>query len=147
MVCALGKGGMMARKREGDGGTPIGRLRCLSAWLRTDRVKAGGIALPVRAITAQDGWCDQVGDRNYNRPVRRPYPASHEKMKLENRLYDTVIVLDHNITRWMRRGGSAIFFHIARPDYGPTEGCIAIAPEHMAWLAPRIGPETVLVVG
>jgi L,D-peptidoglycan transpeptidase YkuD (ErfK/YbiS/YcfS/YnhG family) len=26
-----------------------------------------------------------------------------------------------------RERGSAIFLHIARPDYAPTEGCIALA--------------------
>jgi L,D-peptidoglycan transpeptidase YkuD (ErfK/YbiS/YcfS/YnhG family) len=147
MFCALGKGGMVAVKREGDGGTPIGAMRCISAWLRTDRVKVRAMALPVRTITTEDGWCDAVGDRNYNRPVRRPYPASHEEMKRDDRLYDTVVVLDHNITRRMGRGGSAIFFHIAREGFEPTEGCVALMPKDMAWLRPQIGPQTVMVVG
>lgn len=147
MICAIGRGGFVSVKREGDGGTPVGRMRLLSAWLRKDRVAVRALHLPTSIITAKDGWCDAVGDRNYNRPVRLPYPKSHEVMMREDRLYDTVIVMDHNITRRMRRGGSAIFFHIAKTNYPPTEGCVAIAPQDMAWLRHQIGPQTTMTVG
>ncbi len=64
-----------------------------------------------------------------------------------DRLYDVVIVLDYNVTRRMTRGGSAIFFHIAKPGYPPTEGCVAISPRDMAWIAARVDRNTVMRIG
>jgi len=144
--CALGRSGVVNVKREGDGGTPRGSFRLLFVYRRgfLPRIRPG--KLPSQAITAEDGWCDAVGDRNYNRPVRLPYPASHETMLRNDRLYDVVVVMDHNVTQRMKRGGSAIFFHIARPDYSPTEGCVAISPEAMGWILPRLGSDSRIVV-
>ena len=41
-------------------------------------------------------------------------------------LYDACIVLDWNIRPRRRGRGSAIFFHLARPDFTPTQGCVAV---------------------
>lgn len=147
MPCALGRSGMVSVKREGDGGTPIGTFRLLYGYFRADRGALPSSRLPMSPIGGHDGWCDAVGDRNYNRPVQLPYPESHERMRRDDRLYDVVIVMDHNITSRMSLGGSAIFFHIAKPDYPPTEGCVAISPADMRWLLPRIGPKTVMEIG
>jgi len=78
-------------------------------------------------MTPRDGWCDAAEDRNYNRPVRLPYPASAERMWRDDDLYDFVVVLNQNRLPRKRYGGSAIFMHVARPGYAPTEGCIALA--------------------
>ncbi|MEN0042024.1 MAG: L,D-transpeptidase family protein [Pseudomonadota bacterium] len=147
MHCALGRSGMVSVKREGDGGTPAGRFRLLHGFYRADRGALPQTLLPMQPIKSTAGWCDETGDRNYNRAVDLPYPASHEEMMRADRLYDVVIVMDHNITRRMTRGGSAIFFHIAKPGYPPTEGCVAISPADMRWLLPKIGTNTVMVVG
>lgn len=143
--CALGLGGISARKREGDGATPLARMPLLLAYFRRRRLRAVS-GLPLSAIDAGLGWCDAPGDRNYNRPVRLPYPASHEKMLRPDRLYDAVIVLGWNIGPRSRGRGSAIFLHIARPGYHPTEGCVAVSPAAMAWLLPRVSRRTVLRV-
>lgn len=146
LPCALGRSGIGAVKREGDGRSPHGSYRLLSAMFRADRTKIRKSRLPARRITAAGGWCDAVGHRLYNRPVTLPFPASHEKLKRKDHLYDLVIVMDHNISRHMTRGGSAIFFHLAHDDYRPTEGCVAISPAHMHWLWPRLGTKTRLVL-
>jgi L,D-peptidoglycan transpeptidase YkuD (ErfK/YbiS/YcfS/YnhG family) len=73
-----------------------------------------------------DGWCDAPADRNYNRPVRHPYPASAETLWRDDSLYDIVVVLDCNFTSRARNRGSAIFLHVARAAFTPTEGCIAL---------------------
>jgi L,D-peptidoglycan transpeptidase YkuD (ErfK/YbiS/YcfS/YnhG family) len=143
--CALGRGGISANKREGDGATPLARMRLLSAYVRPGRLRAVS-GLPLRTIDAHIGWCDAPGDRNYNRPVRLPYPASHEAMRRPDRLYDAVVVLDWNVRPRRRNRGSAIFLHIARPGFQPTEGCVAVAPAAMAWLLPRVSRRTVLSV-
>lgn len=134
LACAIGRTGTVAVKREGDGATPVGTMAVLSALARYDRHAPGPVPLRPAPIGARDGWCDAPGDRNYNRAVALPYPASHERMARDDRLYDTVLVLDHNMTRRLTRGGSAIFFHVARPGYPPTEGCVAVSPRDMAWL-------------
>ena len=63
---------------------------------RADRVRRPRTHLPVRAIRPHDGWCDAPADRNYNRPVRHPYPASAERLWRPDALYDVVVVLGYN---------------------------------------------------
>jgi L,D-peptidoglycan transpeptidase YkuD (ErfK/YbiS/YcfS/YnhG family) len=138
--CAIGCGGRRPKLREGDGITPLGRWPVREVLYRADRIARPRTALPIRAIRPRDGWCDAAMDRNYNRPVRLPYPASHERMWREDGLYDLVIVLGCNdLPRSLGRG-SAIFMHLARPDYAPTAGCIALSRADMlkllAWLKP-----------
>ena len=103
----------------------MGVWRAVRVLYRADRVRRPRTALPVTAIGRADGWCDAPEDRNYNRFVRHPYPASAERMWREDRLYDIVVVLDHNRVPRVRRGGSAIFLHLARSAFAPTEGCVA----------------------
>ncbi len=100
----------------------------------------------MRRIAPDAGWCDALYDRNYNRPVRLPYPASAERMWREDRLYDLVIVLDHNQRPRRQGGGSAIFLHVARPGYGATEGCIALARPDLVRLLADIRPGSLIVV-
>ncbi len=144
--CALGSGGITANKREGDGGTPLAAMRILSGYYRRGRFNGAPTTLAMREIHAALGWCDLPGDRNYNRPVRLPYLASHERMLRDDRLYDACLVLDWNIAPRRRGRGSAIFFHLARPGFPPTQGCVAVTPRVMARLLPRLSSRTVLKV-
>lgn len=147
LACALGPAGIVRIKREGDGGTPAGRYRLVSAHWRADRAPRPRLALPLRAIRAEDLWCDDPRHALYNRPARAPFAGGCEKMRRDDRLYDLVIVTDHNQRPRIRGAGSAIFFHIARDGFPPTQGCVAIAPEAMRRLAPRLARETVLIIG
>jgi L,D-peptidoglycan transpeptidase YkuD (ErfK/YbiS/YcfS/YnhG family) len=144
--CALGKGGIKALKREGDGGTPLGRMKLIKGYYRHGRLASLRSGIQLSRIGPDDGWCDDPGDRNYNRAVRLPCAASHERMMRFDRLYDCCIVLDYNLRPRRRGAGSAIFFHIAHPDFRPTEGCIAVSPQVMARLLPRLSTRTVLIV-
>lgn len=128
--CALGRSGIVARKREGDGATPIGRHAVLALAVRGDRCPAPS-PLPARRIGPRDGWCDAPLDAAYNRPVCLPHRASAEAMMRADRLYDAVIVLDYNLTARARHRGSAVFWHVAAPGLAPTEGCVALAPTDM----------------
>ena len=125
--CAIGRGGLGEKGGEGDGITPVGRWPLRRVLYRADRLQTPATVLPCQAIEADDGWCDDPADPAYNRPVRLPYPASHEKMTRDDHLYDVVVVLAHNDDPVVPGAGSAIFLHVARGDYGPTEGCIALA--------------------
>jgi L,D-peptidoglycan transpeptidase YkuD (ErfK/YbiS/YcfS/YnhG family) len=143
--CALGCGGISARKREGDGATPLASMRLLSGYVR-GRSFSRQSALPLASIRADLGWCEVPDDRNYNRPVRIPYGASHETMLRPDGLYDSCIVLDWNIKPRRRNCGSAIFFHLARPGFLPTAGCVAVTHQVMARLLPLLSRRTVLKV-
>lgn len=136
--CALGRG-TSRLKREGDGATPAGAWRVERVIYRADRVQRPVTGLAVRPIRPGDGWCDAPADRNYNRPVRHPYPASAEKLWRADHLYDVAVVLSHNRRPRVRNLGSAIFVHVARPGYLPTEGCIALERRHLLRLLARLG--------
>ncbi|HJQ59624.1 MAG TPA: L,D-transpeptidase family protein [Vineibacter sp.] len=126
--CALGRGGVLTDKGEGDGATPLGTwtLRCV--WYRADRLAAApATVLPTRAIREDDGWCDDPRSPDYNRPVTLPHPARHERLWRNDAVYDVVVELGYNDDPPVPDRGSAIFLHVARPDYGPTEGCVALA--------------------
>ncbi len=124
---ALGRGGIGCAKREGDGATPAGLLPLRAVLFRPDRVAPPVAAVPVRPLSPDAGWCDDPASDAYNQPVRLPHDARHETLWREDGLYDLIGVLGWN-DRPARPGlGSAIFLHVARPDYGPTEGCIGLA--------------------
>lgn len=124
---ALGPSGIVARKREGDGATPRGELAIRVVLYRPDRIARPRTPLPTAPIRPGDGWCDASGDRNYNRRVRLPYPASAERLWRDDHLYDLVLVLGWNDAQRLRGRGSAIFMHLARDRYAPTEGCVALS--------------------
>jgi L,D-peptidoglycan transpeptidase YkuD (ErfK/YbiS/YcfS/YnhG family) len=143
---ALGRAGVVGHKVEGDGGTPRGRMALRRVWYRADKVKPPKTGLKARATRRYDLWCDAPSDRNYNRPVRAPYSASHETMWRDDDLYDYVIELGWNDRPVIAGRGSAIFMHLARPGFSPTEGCVALRRRDMERLLPFLGPETVMVV-
>jgi L,D-peptidoglycan transpeptidase YkuD (ErfK/YbiS/YcfS/YnhG family) len=143
----LGSGGISAGKREGDGATPLARMRILGGYFRADRFAvARRTRLAMKLIDPDLGWCDGSGDRNYNRPVRLPYPVSHELMRRSDGLYDACLVLDWNISPRRRGRGSAIFFHLAQPGFTPTQGCVAVSARVMARLLPLLCGRTVVKV-
>src|SRR4051812_4989932 len=117
---ALGRGGIRANKREGDGGTPRGRFRLLRLWWRHDRLARPRTLLPLRRIRHEDGWCEDPRDRRYNQPIRLGPAHSGDRLKRADHLYDLIIELDHNPRPRVAGRGSAVFVHIARPGFAPT---------------------------
>jgi len=131
--CALGKGGVIAAadKREGDGKSPLGTWGIRRVLFRPDKGGPPQTRLPTKALERDDGWCDAPGDPAYNRAVKLPHPASAEQMWREDDVYDLVCILAHNDDPPVPGRGSAIFMHLARPGYAPTEGCVALSREDM----------------
>lgn len=145
--CALGRGGVSSRKREGDGATPLAAMRVVGVFLRGGRRGAAPRpAAPWVHAGARDGWCDAPAHGAYNRPVRLPLPASAETLRRDDALYDMVVVLDWNLRSRRRGAGSAIFLHVARPGFAPTEGCVALARGDVLRLAPLLARGRVLRV-
>ena len=119
--------GITGDKREGDGATPAGSFVLRRVLYRPDREAPPVTALASRPLDPADGWCDAPEDAAYNRPVRLPYRAHAETLWRDDELYDLVVVLGHNDAPVSAGRGSAIFLHLAAPDYRATEGCIALA--------------------
>lgn len=138
--CALGRSGILDSKREGDGGTPAGRFAFRRLLYRADRVDRIETRLPARHIEPNDGWCDDPADAAYNQPVTLPHPARHERMWLDSHLYDLVVIIGHNDAPVVPGAGSAVFMHLARADWGPTEGCIAFRQEDLTAILREISP-------
>ncbi len=128
---ALGRAGIVREKREGDHATPQGKFLLREVLYRADRVAIPRTRLPFRALAPEDGWCDAAEDRRYNRRVPLPYSASAERLWREDHVYDLLVPLGYNDDPVVPGLGSAIFLHVARPDYAGTEGCIALALEDL----------------
>lgn len=146
LPAAIGRSGRTSRKREGDGATPIAAMPLLSGFLRGDRLPQPQSALPLRRIRPAMLWCDAPKHPSYNRLVRAPFKPSHEEMRRKDALYDICLVLDWNVTARRRHAGSAIFFHLIRPGYEPTAGCIALAQRDMLRILPHLRRGTVVRV-
>ena len=130
--CAVGRGGLRCDKREGDGATPIGSWPMRSLYYRADRVVPKPKSmLATRSLRPTDGWCDDPSRTDYNRLVKLPFDGSHEVLWRNDSLYDLIVILGYNDSPPVTGKGSAIFLHLAKPDYGPTEGCVALARPHL----------------
>jgi L,D-peptidoglycan transpeptidase YkuD (ErfK/YbiS/YcfS/YnhG family) len=143
---ALGRGGIKANKFEGDGATPRGIFRLRRLWWRADRHRRPITLLPVQRIRADDGWCEDPGDRHYNRPVKVPAGSMADRLARADNLYDFIVEIDHNTRPRVARRGSAVFIHVARPGFAPTAGCVALRLETLRRLLKRVGPRTRLIV-
>jgi L,D-peptidoglycan transpeptidase YkuD (ErfK/YbiS/YcfS/YnhG family) len=144
---ALGRGGIQANKREGDGGTPRGSFRPVRLWWRADRHPRPSSFLPIRAIDPADAWCEDPSDRHYNTPVRLDRERDGDRLWRDDHLYDFIIEINHNTRPRIAGRGSAVFLHLARPNFSPTAGCVAMTKPAMLRLVARIGPRTRIVIG
>jgi L,D-peptidoglycan transpeptidase YkuD (ErfK/YbiS/YcfS/YnhG family) len=143
---ALGRAGIRALKREGDGGTPLGRFAVRQMLYRADRMKRPRTLLPLRAIGKRDGWCEDPADRNYNRLVTLSPGGNADRLRREDHLYDLVLVLGYNDRPRVKGKGSAIFMHLARPGFAPTAGCIALSRHDLLILLAQLRRGSSIVV-
>jgi L,D-peptidoglycan transpeptidase YkuD (ErfK/YbiS/YcfS/YnhG family) len=144
---ALGRGGIIANKREGDGGTPKGTFRPKRLWWRGDRHGRPQSFLPIRAIRPDDAWCEDPLSRHYNRPLKLDGNEGGDRLTREDHLYDFIIEIDHNSQPRIAGRGSAVFLHLARTDFSPTAGCVSMTKSAMRHLLRQIGPNTKITIG
>ena len=143
---ALGRGGILANKREGDGGTPRGRFRLRQLWWRADRMPKPATLLPARPIGPQDAWCEDPADRRYNQAIRVAPDRTGDRLRRADQLYDLIIEIDHNTRPRVARRGSAVFIHVARPGLTPTAGCVAMPKPRLRQLLARLGPSSRIII-
>ena len=143
---ALGRGGIKANKREGDGGTPRGVFHPRRLWWRADRHARPRTHIPARAIRPEDAWCEDPANRHYNQAVRLERGQGGDRLTREDHLYDFIVEIDHNSSPRIAGRGSAVFLHLARDNFGPTAGCVSMRKSAMLHLLRRMGPETRIVI-
>ena len=143
---ALGRGGIKANKREGDGATPRGVFTLRRLWWRSDRHPHPHTLLPVRRIRHDDGWCEDPRARHYNQRIAVPEGSDADRLRRQDRLYDFIIELDHNTRPRVAGRGSAVFIHVARDGFKPTAGCVALQAPRLQRLLERVGPKTRIVI-
>lgn len=148
--CTLGRSGVRAPalKREDDGASPAGVWPMRRGLWRADRLERPRSALPFEPLRPDDGWCDDAAHPAYNTPVTHPFDGRAEMMWRADSLYDIVVVLGHNDSPVVPGAGSAIFLHLARPDWGPTAGCVGLELVDLLTLLARAAPgDAVAITG
>ncbi len=145
--CAVGSNGFTDKPREGDKATPLGSYSLRECWYRTDRLETPETALPLRVIHENDGWCDESTHPQYNHHVKLPFAASHEKLWRDERIYDVIVPIGFNDAPVVAGVGSAIFFHLAKPNYSPTLGCVAVAFEDMLEILRNLSTDSRIEIG
>jgi L,D-peptidoglycan transpeptidase YkuD (ErfK/YbiS/YcfS/YnhG family) len=145
--CSLGRGGMDLVKVEGDGVTPIGSYPLRRVLYRSDRIKLPETGLPASAIGELDGWCDDPYHPRYNQPVSFPLKCSAEHLWRPDHLYDLIVVIGHNDAPVIPGAGSAIFMHVAKSEYAPTEGCVAFAVDDLLAILAKCSDKTMISLG
>ena len=93
------------------------------------------------------GWCDDPESRHYNKEIKIPNNFSYEKLYRNDNIYDLIIVLSYNISPTIKNKGSAIFIHIAKKNYSPTKGCIALSKIDLLEILNKINSNTKIKIG
>tara|TARA_B100000780_G_scaffold274122_1_gene238685 strand:- start:3488 stop:3979 length:492 start_codon:yes stop_codon:yes gene_type:complete len=146
MKCAIGKRGITSKKIEGDQKTPKGTFRFRSIFYRKDRIYKIKTILKKYVIKNKMGWCDDVRSKHYNKNIMFPFDGSAEKLWLKENIYDLIVVINYNLKPVVRNKGSAIFLHVARRNYKPTRGCIAVTKKDLILLVSKINNKTKLII-
>ena len=136
--CALGKAGIGKKREEGDNITPKGSYKLLKLFYRSDRIPNFKTVLKKKRINKKMGWCDDVNNKNYNKLIKLPSSFSHEKLFRKDNIYDLIIPINYNTKKIVKGKGSAIFLHVAKKNYEPTRGCIALKKKDLILLLKNI---------
>jgi len=145
--CALGKGGIKQKEREGDFITPKGKFKLIKIYYRSDRIKRINSTLKKIKIKKNMGWCDDVSSNYYNKQIKINKKISHENLHRKDNVYDIIVVLNYNLNPIIRGKGSAIFLHVAKKNYNKTQGCIALKKDELLTLISKIKKDTQIRIG
>ena len=144
--CSIGKRGIRKKRTEGDKSTPKGIFKIKYLLYRKDRLSGIRTKLKKYSIKKNMGWCDDVNSKKYNKLIILPSNLKHEKLYIKDHIYDLVIVINYNMNPIVKNKGSAIFLHIAKKNYSPTKGCVAISKENMRILLKNLGKKNKIII-
>ena len=144
--CSIGKEGITRNKKEGDLKTPKGKFKLKLIFYRKDKIKILKTSLKKIAIQKNMGWCDDIKSKKYNKLISFPFKYSAEKLWRKDNIYDVAIVLNYNLNPVKKNKGSAIFLHIAKKNYSPTRGCIAINEKDMLNLTTNLKKNSAIII-
>ena len=144
--CAIGKRGITLNKKEGDQKTPKGSFKLEYILYRKDKIPVVRSLLKKKQIKKNMGWCDDNASKLYNKLIKFPFKYSAEKLWKLKRIYDLIIVINYNLSPVIKNKGSAIFIHIARKNYSPTEGCVALNKKDLLFLLSKVNNKTKLII-
>jgi L,D-peptidoglycan transpeptidase YkuD (ErfK/YbiS/YcfS/YnhG family) len=140
--CALGKGGIKKKVKEGDNITPKGIFKIIKIYYRPDKINKIISSIKKIKIKKNMGWCDDPSSSYYNKQVKLPSKYNHERLYRKDNLYDLILVLNYNTSPIKKNKGSAIFLHIAKKKYQPTKGCVALKKQDLMQLTSIIKKNT-----
>lgn len=133
----IGRAGLTARKREGDGATPMGLYTLGPAFGLAPKPPA---RMPYRAITPGSFWVDDPLSPQYNQWIEK---SGSQTWKSAERLmdfpkeYELALVVGYNTRSRVPYRGSAIFLHVGDK---PTAGCVALPRPALMRLLRRLSP-------
>ena len=145
--CALGKNGIKKKIKEGDDITPKGTFKIKAVYYRKDKIKKILTSIKTRKIKKNMGWCDDPKSTAYNQLINLPNKVGYERLYRKDNIYDLIIVLNYNMTPIVKNKGSAIFIHIAKKNYSPTKGCIALSKIDLLKILYNIHKNTKIKIG
>ena len=144
--CSIGKRGITNNKKEGDKKTLRGIFTFRSVFYRKDKLVNFKSSLKKRVIKKNMGWCDDPSSKFYNKLIKFPFKKKAERMWLKSNMYDVILVINYNLKPIIKNRGSAIFLHIAKREYLPTEGCVAVSKKDIFFLINKIKTKTKLII-
>ena len=147
----LGKNGLSANRREGDGTTPTGTFRIGRTMYGKEANP--GVRFQYRRLRCGDWWDEDPTSPTYNtfQHVRcgqkPPFGGASEGMWEQPRPYPYLAVIEYNTRPVVPGKGSGMFLHAQTG--GPTIGCISLRKDQLRdvlrWLRPGAAP--VIAVG
>ena len=146
LKCSIGLGGLTKKKLEGDHCTPVGEFKFNKIYYRSDKLGKIDFLIPSAVISSNDGWCDDPTSEFYNQLIKFPFTASAEKLYRNDDLYDIICVIDYNTQPILPGKGSAIFLHVCKNDFTPTEGCVAVEKKVLIEISKQITSESSIII-
>ena len=150
----VGRNGVRAVRREGDGTTPLGSFGLVEVFGSARRVN---LDMPYHPVRKGDCWISEASSPDYNRRVwddTCDVPNENLWRIARGGSYEWAVVSDFNLADPVPGKGSAIFLHVhARDASGnskPTSGCVSVARSVLTrvvrWLDATKQPRLVVTV-
>jgi len=143
--CSIGKNGIKRFKKEGDWCTPAGKFTLGPIYFRKDRITRLKTKIKVFPITKNMYWEDNPLSINYNK-LSFNNKKSSEKLFRKDNIYDIILVVNYNTKPVIPKKGSAIFIHIAKNNYIPTKGCIALNKKDLILIISKLSRKDKLLI-